>query len=265
MELKYLGREDAPIAPETWKLLDTIMVDAAKTILTGRRLLNIEGPYGLGLKGFPLEDCTVSECRLVSRFVPVHMISRNFVLGVRDLVAYEQTSLPFFPAQLKQAAITVAQMEDSIIFEGTAESPGLLSAEGVNAQKLASWNTVGKAADDVIQAMITLDEAGYHGPYALALSPARFNLLYRRYLQGIGTELEHIRTIVTEGVFKAPVMKSGGVLLATGKKYASLPLGQDMAAGFVGPMGDSFEFSVSESLALLIREPASICVLKEKA
>lgn len=265
MELKYLGREDAPIAPETWKLLDSIMVDAAKTILTGRRLLNIEGPYGLGLKGFPLEDCTVSECRLVSRFVPVHMISRNFVLGVRDLVAYEQTGLPFFPAQLKEAAITVAQMEDSIIFEGTAESPGLLSVQGANAQKLASWNTVGKAADDVIQAMITLDEAGYHGPYALALSPARFNLLYRRYLQGIGTELEHIRTIVTDGVFKAPVMKSGGVLLATGKKYASLPLGQDMAAGFVGPMGDSFEFSVSESLALLIREPASICVLKEKA
>ena len=265
MELKYLGREDAPIAPETWKLLDTIMVDAAKTILTGRRLLNIEGPFGLGLKGFPLEDCTVAECRLVSKFVPVHMISRNFVLGVRDLVAYEQTGLPFFPAQLKEAAITVAQMEDSIIFEGTKESPGLLSAEGVNAQKLASWNTVGKAADDVIQAMITLDEAGYHGPYALALSPARFNLLYRRYLQGIGTELEHIRTIVTEGVFKAPVMKSRGVLLATGKKYSSLPLGQDMAAGFVGPMGDSFEFSVSESLALLIREPASICVLKEKA
>jgi uncharacterized linocin/CFP29 family protein len=265
MELKYLGRNDAPIAPETWKLLDSIMVDAAKTILTGRRLLHIEGPYGLGLKGFPLEDCTVSECRLVSRFVPVHMISRNFVLGVRDLVAYEQTGLPFFPAQLKEAAITVAQMEDSIIFEGTAESPGLLSAQGVNNQKLASWNTVGKAADDVIQAMITLDEAGYHGPYALALSPARFNLLYRRYLQGIGTELEHIKTIVTEGVFKAPVMKSGGVLLATGKKYASLPLGQDMAAGFVGPMGDSFEFSVSESLALLIREPASICVLKEKA
>jgi hypothetical protein len=38
-----------------------------------------------------------------------------------------------------------------------------------------------------------------------------------------------------------------------------------MAAGFVGPMGDSFEFSVSESLAVLVREPASICVLKEKA
>ena len=66
METKYLGREDAPITPETWDYLDTTMVQAAKTVLTGRRLLHIEGPYGLGLKAVPLEDCSVSECMLVS-------------------------------------------------------------------------------------------------------------------------------------------------------------------------------------------------------
>jgi hypothetical protein len=38
-----------------------------------------------------------------------------------------------------------------------------------------------------------------------------------------------------------------------------------MTTGFVGPVGDSLEFSISESLALLVREPASICVLREKA
>ncbi len=265
MELKYLGRDEAPIKPETWKLLDATMVDAAKTVLAGRRLLNIEGPYGLGLKAVPLEDCAVSECLLVSQFVPVHMISTTFNLGVRDLISYEQNGLPFAAAPLSDAALKVARMEDSIIFEGAPGTPGLLNAPGVNSQKLVSWNTVGKAADDVIQAMITLDEAGYHGPYALALAPARFNLLYRRYLQGIGTELEHIRTIVTDGVFKAPALKNGGVLIATGKKYASIVLGQDMTTGFIGPSGDSLGFSISESLALLIREPGSICVLKEKA
>lgn len=265
MEMKYLGRDDAPIKAETWKLLDETMVEAAKSILAGRRLLSIEGPYGLGLKGVPLEDCSVGECLLVSKFVPVHMISTTFTLGVRDLIAFEQNGLPFTASQLIDAAINSARMEDTIIFEGTPGTPGLLNAEGVNEQKLASWNTVGKAADEVIQAMITLDEAGYHGPYALALAPSRYNLLFRRYLQGIGTELEHIRTIVTGGVFKAPVLKSGGVLLATGKQYASIVLGQDMTTGFVGPVGDSLEFSISESLALLVREPASLCVLKEKA
>ena len=265
METNYLGRDDAPVKPETWKLLDETMVTAAKSTLAGRRLLNVEGPYGLGLKGVPLEDCPAGECLLVSKFVPVHMISTTFTLGVRDLLSYEQNGLPFTASPLIEAAIQCARMEDTIIFEGTAGVPGLLNAEGSNSQKLASWNSVGKAADDIIQAMITLDEAGYHGPYALALAPSRYNLLFRRYLQGVGTELEHLKTVVTEGIFKAPFLKSGGVLLATGKQYASIVLGQDMTTGFIGPVGDSLEFSISESLALLVREPASICVLTEKA
>ena len=70
---------------------------------------------------------------------------------------------------------------------------------------------------------------------------------------------------MTGGVFKAPVLKTGGVLLATGKQYASIVIGQDMTTGFVGPVGDSLEFSISESLALLVRDPASICVLRERA
>jgi uncharacterized linocin/CFP29 family protein len=55
-----------------------------------------------------------------------------------------------------------------------------------------------------------LDDAGFHGPYCLALAPALFNLLYRRYPQGDGTELDQVKTIVTDGVFKAPALKNGG-------------------------------------------------------
>ncbi|MDI9633201.1 MAG: family 1 encapsulin nanocompartment shell protein [Methanolinea sp.] len=264
MSMHYLGREDAPIGPGTWKVLDGAMVDAAKSVLAGRRLIGIEGPYGLGLKAVPLEDCRVDECLAVSRFVPVHMISTRFSLGLRDIIAYEENSLPFSAAPAAQAAIECARREDTLIFEGAGETPGLLTRGGTNEIVLSSWNTVGKAADDIIQAVIALDEAGYHGPYALALAPSRYNLLFRRYVQGQSTELEHIRSIVTDGVFKAPVLKSGGVLLATGKRYASIVIGQDMSIGFVGPAGDSLEFSITESLALLLREPASVCVLKEK-
>lgn len=264
MSSNYLGRSDAPISAETWALLDRAMVDSAKSVLAGRRLLEIEGPYGLGLKAVPLEDCRVSECLAVSQFVPVHMVSTRFSLGLRDIVSYEQNGLPFSAAPAAQAAIECARQEDALIFEGAAGIAGLTTHEATGSYALSSWNTVGKAADDIIQAMITLDEAGYHGPYALALAPARYNLLFRRYLQGQSTELEHIRTIVTDGIFKAPVLKSGGVLLATGKRYASIVLGQDMMVGYVGPAGDSLEFSITESLALLIREPASICVLRDR-
>ncbi|HIC93259.1 MAG TPA: bacteriocin, partial [Anaerolineae bacterium] len=59
-----------------------------------------------------------------------------------------------------------------------------------------------------------------------------------------------------------PILESGGGLLASGRQYASIVLGQDMAIGFIGPVGEKLEFSISESLALLIRQPGAICVLK---
>ena len=62
-------------------------------------------------------------------------------------------------------------------------------------------------------------------------------------------------------MIKAPVLKKGGVLLASGRQYCSLVIGQDMSIGYNGPAGDALEFSISESLALLIRAPEAICVL----
>jgi uncharacterized linocin/CFP29 family protein len=264
MASKYLSREDAPIAGDTWKMLDATMAEAAKSILTGRKLLHIEGPFGLGLKGVPLEDCQVSECMITSQIVPVTMLYTTFCLGVRDLMAYEQSGLPFTASPVAAAALECAGQEDALVFEGVNGCPGLMTVEDTNSHKLASWNTVGKAADDIIQALTRLDDAGFHGPYSLALAPARFNLLYRAFVQGTGTELENLKSIVSAGVYKAPSLKSGGVLIASGKMYASIVLGQDMTIGYIGPVGDSLEFSITESLALLIKEPGAICVLKDK-
>jgi uncharacterized linocin/CFP29 family protein len=56
MANKYLARDDAPFGSEIWEILDKTMVEAAKSQLTGRRLLHIEGPYGVGLKAIPLQD-----------------------------------------------------------------------------------------------------------------------------------------------------------------------------------------------------------------
>jgi uncharacterized linocin/CFP29 family protein len=55
-----------------------------------------------------------------------------------------------------------------------------------------------------------------------------------------------------------------GVLMASGKQFASIILGEDMQVGFIGPVGENLEFTISETLALLVKEPGAICVLKEK-
>jgi uncharacterized linocin/CFP29 family protein len=260
---RYSAREDAPFGRETWKVLDDTMKAAAKSQLAGRRLLHIEGPYGLGLKAVPLQDAEVEPGLIASSFIPLSLIQTTFTLGKRDLAAYERDRVVLNTGPVASAAIECARLEDTLIFKGTKATPGLSTAEGCSALQLGPWGEVGAASEDIIKAVTTLDGAGFHGPYCLALAPSRYNLLYRRYPQGNVSELEQVETIVREGVFKAPILAGGGVLLASGRQFAAIVLGQDMSVGFVGPVGEKLEFSISESLALLVRAPGAICVLKE--
>jgi uncharacterized linocin/CFP29 family protein len=262
MEGQFLGREDAPIGEGTWNLLDTAMVEAAKGILAGRRLLGISGPHGLGLKAVPMSDARGRKGFVTSDLLPVPLIEVTFCLGKRDIAAYERDRLPFDTCGVATAACAAATAEDTLVFQGSPGIPGLLSAKGSQSVKISPWESVGAAADEIIGAVTALDDAGFHGPYALGLAPARYNLLLRRYPQGEGTELDHLRTIVTGGVYKAPVLRDGGVLLASGKQYAEIVLGQDMSVGFIGPAEENLEFSISESLVPVIHTPGAVCVLK---
>jgi uncharacterized linocin/CFP29 family protein len=257
----YLERGSAPISADTWKLLDNAMVTAAKSQLAGRRIIGIEGPYGFGLKVIPMGDKEEGDGIIGSTFIPLTLINSEFRLGKRDLAAYEKDKLAIDLNPIARAAIDCAIQEDDVVFHGTNGNPGLLTVKGSCSQTLGKWDTIGTAADQIISAITKLDNAGFHGPYSMALAPAEYNLLLRRYPQG-GTELDHIRTMVTEGVVKAAGLKKGGVLLATGSQYASLAIGQDMTTGYIGPETNSLQFQVLESIALLVKVPESICVLK---
>lgn len=262
MDGKFLGRGDAPISGETWEILDTVMVETAKGILAGRRLLGVSGPFGLGLKAVPMADSRGRKGYVTSELLPVPLIQVSFCLGKRDIAAFERDRVAFDPCAVATAACAAATAEDTLVFQGGPGIAGLVSARGTQSVKLSPWESVGTAAEETIGAVTALDDAGFHGPYSLGLAPARYNLLLRRYPQGEGTELDHLRTIVTDGIFKAPVLGEGGVLVASGKQYAEIVIGQDMSVGFIGPVDENLQFSISESLVPVIHTPGAICVLK---
>jgi uncharacterized linocin/CFP29 family protein len=262
MTNKYLAREDAPFGSEIWGKLDTAMVQAVKQQLSGRRLLEIEGPFGFGLKSIPLADVQSDDGLKFSQTQPLVWIQRDFELGTRDLANYEREKISLNVTPVMEAARACAELEDKLIFEGTDDAPGLLTADGTQSLALSAWDEVGAAGSDLIKAITMLDDAGYHGPYTLALAPKNYNLLLRLYERGNRSELEHIKMMVTDGIVKAPVLESGGVLMASGRQYASIVLGQDLSLGFIGPAGDKVEFFLTESVALRVRVPEAICVLK---
>jgi uncharacterized linocin/CFP29 family protein len=238
------------------------MIKVAKRKLVGRRLLHVQGPYGLGLKHVPLRDVKVASGLTISSSLPVPLLHEMFKLGTRDLAEFEagQVSLDIRP--VVDAASAVSQLEDELIFNGVTGIPGLLTVKGTSESKLSAWDEVGMAANDMMAAITKLDQAGFHGPYSLALTPERYNQLFRLYPGGDHSELAHLKEMVTDGIHKAPILRSEGVLLATGTQYASIMIGQDMTIGFLGPEETEIAFSVLESLTLRVLVPPAICVLR---
>jgi len=270
MDNKYLHREDARFGKAVWEKIDTTVVSAAKARLACRRLLPIDGPYGPGLKAFGFADqdsaAAISErvhLRIGSlRSVPV--IESPFTLSMRDIAAHESNgdALDLKPAA--DAAILCADQEDALIFKGAKETclEGLLNAKGVQKNKLSDWKEVGRAVDNILEAVNKIEAAGFRGPYALALPPARFNMLLRRYPDGNQTELEHLRQAVTEGIVKSSALASEAVVITAVKEFADIVVGQDLTASLVGMRGRDYEFVVFETVALRLSEPASVCVLQ---
>jgi len=67
--------------------------------------------------------------------------------------------------------------------------------------------------------------------------------------------------MVTDGIFKASAIPSGGVLMPSLPGLNTIVIGQDLMTGFIGPGNGTYIFSVSESLTMRINVPESLCLL----
>ena len=195
---------------------------------------------------------------------PVPLLHAEFTLAIRDVAAVEERGAPIHLGAAANAATGCARLEDQLVFEGDKSlgMEGLLTARGAAKLKIGDWAKMGQAVDDLIAAVNALDDAGLLGPYAAGLARALYNVLFVRYPQGNMTQVEHVRQLITAGLVKVPTLKSGGVVLATGRRFAAIVLGQDMTTGFMGPAGTNYEFVVLESLCPRIFVPEAICVLQ---
>lgn len=264
---EYLNRNDSPISEKVWKEIDNTVVAAAKTKLSGRKIITTQGPLGFGIKAIPSNDQQIETGSNVKMsyccWTPLTLIQTSFKLSIRDIASFEQTGIPLNLCNVAKAAIDCAAQEDNIIFNGipAMKINGLMNTPECQNMNLKSWENIGAAAEDIMWATSMLDNEGFNGPYTLGLSVNLYNMLFRRYPQG-NTEYKHISQFVTDGIIKTPAI-NGGILLCSRGTCIAIYIGQDMTAGFVGPCDGEYEFTISETIALKLTLPKAICVLNK--
>ncbi len=264
--MSYLNRATASLPDELWEQIDAAAADAARELLTGRRFLEVEGPFGVGLTS--IEIGADDFCRqpapdeagaVVSRAVAVPMFRKAFGLSLRRLQGKLEMGQPLDMTPVQDAAEAVARREEEFIYYGQRDFglEGLLTAEGRHEVSCGDWARVEQALTDVLAAVNILDGSGFHGPYALSLSTKLYNDLFRRYEGTDMLQLEHLKRLCELGVYKAPI--EGAVLIDP--HAGRLIVGQDLMAGYSGNDGIHHQLFLSESLVLMLDEARALCTL----
>ncbi len=258
------------VSSELINKIEEAAVSAARDILSGRRIIDVEGPYGLGLTAVEVGNDDL--CRqpgpeeasaVLSHALSLPMIYRRFSLSRRRIAAVREMGQPLNLKVVEDAAQAVAMREEEFIYHGQPDFHlhGLLTAAGRNILQGGDWGSVDQVLDNVIAAVNTLDSKGYRGPYGLALAPALYNNLFRRYPGSDLLQIEHLKRLCTRGIVKAQI--EGGVLVA--KDVGSIVLGQDLQIAYLTSDAAHENFAVTESLVLKIEAPDAICTITPAA
>ena len=254
------------IDSELLKQIEDAAISAAREIITGRRIIDVEGPYGLGLT--TVEVGNDDKCRepgpdeasaVVSRALSVPMIYRRFAISKRRIAAFRDMGQPLNLKVVEDAAQAVAAREEEFVYHGQPDFNlnGLLNVPGRQSIKAGNWDNVDEVLADVIAAVNALDGKGYRGPYGLALAPELYNNLFRRYPGSDLLQIEHLKRLCTRGIVKAAI--EGGVLVA--RDVGSIVLGHDLQVSYLSTDAAHENFSISESLILKIEAPDAICTI----
>lgn len=264
--MEYLHRHTAPFSDEVWQRIDDAAVRAARDLLTGRRFLDVDGPYGVGLTS--VEVGNDDYCRqpspgeagaVMGRAISVPMLRKDFRLSIRRVAAFRDMGQPLNVMPVEAAAEAVAMREEEFVYYGQKDFglPGLLTVEGRQHHDGGDWADLDRALNDVLAAVNALDAQGFRGPYALALAHSLYNGLFRRYAGTDMLQLEHLRRLCQHGVYKAPI--EGGVLVDP--RAGRLVIGQDLMAGYASQDGVHYHLYVSESMVLMLEEPRAVCTI----
>lgn len=277
---KYELFPDSPLTDQEFSQLDQTVIDSARRQLVGRRFIELYGPLGKGMQSIFNDifmenyeakmdfqgsfDLNIESSKRVNYTIP--LLYKDFVLYWRDLEQAKVLDIPIDFSVAANAARDVALLEDQMIFHGSKEFeiPGLMNVKGRLTQLLGNWYESGNAFQDVVDARNKLLEMKHNGPFALVLSPELYSLLHRVHKDTNVLEIEHVRELVTDGVFQSPVLKGKtGVLVNTGKNNLDLAVSEDFDTVHLGEEGMNHPFRVYETVVLRIKRPSAICTLED--
>ncbi len=262
-----LRRELAPIAAEAWAEIERQGRRVLRGNLSGRALVDFEGPHGWAFAAVNLGRLDVAAGEAlggvpwaVRKVLPLVEVRVPFRLRLWDLDDVVRGARNPGLDPLVEAARKVARFEETAVYRGfeAAGIQGLL--ETARHPPVPLGPDRGRFVESVELALLAVQEAEIGGPYALVLGTEPYRWLMAGD-PGSYPLVKRIRDLARGGVRWSPVLQGGAVLSRRGGDF-ELTVGQDLAIGYQRHDAEEVELFITESFTFRVLEPAAAVELR---
>jgi uncharacterized linocin/CFP29 family protein len=262
-----LRREAAPLSARVWKEIDEAVDQAARHVLTARRVATFDGPYGwdhlVASRLGTMMPCQTREgkatvCR--PEVVLLAEVRAEFSVPWAAIELFERGAPRLDTQPAEEAAREVALAEDRLALYGEPMGSGFLTSSASPRIRAGDWTQPGRLLADVLKAVEVLDTAGMSGPYELVLSASR----YFTYLQADGDHgypaARQLKEVVA-AVHRSVVAHDAGAVFSMRGGDFVITVGGDLATGYRWHDRESIHLFCAETLAAQTVTPEALCIL----
>ncbi len=259
----------APVNDAAWGPIREEATRTLKGHLSARRVVPVEGPHGwthaavnLG-RVRPIETQDAGGVRAgVREVLPLVEVRVPFTLDLWELDDAERGAADIELAPVADAARKLALFEEGAVYGGYAEG----GIRGIAEQSPHDPVVFAAKPEALVRAVadgvLTLQEAGIGGPYALVLDADAFTHAMSGDIGGVPIR-ERIGQAADGGVHWSPAV-SGGLLVSRRGGDFELTLGQDTAIGYAGHAQGKVDLFLTESFTFRVLDPAAAIALRAK-
>jgi uncharacterized linocin/CFP29 family protein len=254
--MNNLHRELAPISEAAWSQIEEETSRTLKRHLAGRRVVDVQGPGGIGLSAVgtghlrALEapgDGILARQREVRALVELRV---PFDLDRQQIDDVERGANDSDWQPAKDAAQRLAFAEDRAIFEGYAGAGIEGIRQGTSNPVLTLPADVRRYPDAIAQALSQLRLVGVNGPYCAVLGAAAYTGLSETSDHGYPV-LDHVKRLLDGEIVWAPAIAGAFVLTTRGGDFG-LYLGQDISIGYLSHTDTAVRLYLQETFTFLL-------------
>ncbi len=225
----------APIPSEGWEEINDRAIEVITSQLSARRVLNVEGPFGLKKNGVEtgrmktfIESGDLKVGAGLYEILPLVESRINFTLSRWELDNILRGQKDVELAALETAAETIALFEEDAIYNGNKKA-NIQGLTNLAKHKLALNDNANQNLQAIAEGLLKLKDAYTEGPYHMVVGDEvfkAFNQIYDGRLL-----IDTVRSLIGGDVIRSKVLE-GALLLPDSHPDLELTIGQDYSVGY---------------------------------